>query len=191
MHYLFTYYNTVRYRIKIKVNRFRIYYLKTLYRGRFITKKGTTIDNFFIVNFDVSNSKIFIGNEVIFRKLCFMRAEKNGIISIGDNTFFNNGCSLNCLAEIKIGNNCLFGENVKIYDHNHSYREKSTLIRQQGYSIGKINIGNNCWLGSNVTILMNVNIGDNVIIGAGCVIYSDVPSNTVLIDKQEFLIRSL
>ena len=41
---------------------------------------------------------------------------------------------------------------------------------KQGYSKGPIKIGSDCWIGSNVTILKGVNIGDNVIIGAGSII---------------------
>ncbi len=40
---------------------------------------------------------------------------------IGDNVFMNNYCSINCLDEIEIGENTLFGEGVKLYDHNHQH----------------------------------------------------------------------
>ena len=37
---------------------------------------------------------------------------------IGNHVFFNNDCSINCKDEIIIGNNCILGENVRIYDQN-------------------------------------------------------------------------
>lgn len=41
-------------------------------------------------------------------------------------------------------------------------------------------IGNNVSLGANVSILGDVKIGDNVIIGAGSVVVKDIPSNCVV-----------
>lgn len=84
------------------LGKLRIYFVKKAYelkyRNRVLFKKG--------VNFR-SNFKI--------------QMEKSGQIIIGENVFFNNGCSINSLNEIVIGSNCLFGENVHIYDHNHIY----------------------------------------------------------------------
>lgn len=44
---------------------------------------------------------------------------------------------------------------------------------------GPITIGKNCFIGCRSTILANVHIGDNVIIGAGSVVNKDIPSNVV------------
>lgn len=45
--------------------------------------------------------------------------------------------------------------------------------------------------GANVIILKDVTIGDNVILGAGCVIHKDVPANSVIINRQEQLIKDI
>lgn len=108
-----------------------------------------------------------------------------GKVSIGDNVFFNNYCSINAKDSITIGNDTIFGENVRIYDHNHTFSEKDILIRYQGYTVAPIIIGNNCWICSNVIILKGVTIGDNVVIGAGCVISTDIPSNSICRNKQQ------
>jgi acetyltransferase-like isoleucine patch superfamily enzyme len=137
-----------------------------------------------------SNSKIFIGEKVQFRDYCKIRCEKNGIISIGDSTFFNNNLSINALGKINIGDNCQFGESVKLYDHNHRFDNNLLDINQQGYSTGFIKIGNNCWIGSNVIILKDVEIGDNVVIGAGCVIHKSIRSNSVVHIDQDLKIKN-
>lgn len=123
--------------------------------------------------------ELSIGDNIYLRNFCRIQIE-NGRLSIGNNTFFNNFCTINCLSKITIGDNCLFGESVKIYDHNHNYQDNTKLISKQGYSFGEVKIGNNCWIGSNVVILKGVHIGDNVIVGANCVIYKDIKDNLLI-----------
>lgn len=62
-------------------------------------------------------------------------------VKIGNSCFFNNGCSINANKSITIGDGTLFGENVKIYDHNHRFRERDILIKEQGFTMGEIEIG--------------------------------------------------
>ena len=97
--------------------------------------------------------------------------------------FFNNGCSLAALDSIVIGDGCLFGENVKIYDHNHRFRDSSKRIKDQGFKTEKITIGKHCWIGSNVVILKGTKIGDNCVIGAECVISNDIQANCIIKKK--------
>lgn len=124
--------------------------------------------------------KFIIGKKLTFRRSFHVMIEKNGKVQIGSNVFFNNGCSLSSLKLIEIGDYTIFGENVMIYDHNHKFRQKDRPIKEQGYSIEEIKIGKNCWIGSNAVILKGVHIGDNSVIGAGCVVSFDVPANTIV-----------
>ncbi|MBO7439012.1 MAG: acyltransferase [Bacteroidales bacterium] len=117
--------------------------------------------------------------------------DNSAVVEIGKNVHFNNYCSLNALCKIKIGDNTIIGENVKMYDHNHKYKDNKLLIVNQGFTCGPIIIGNNCWIGSNVTILKGVTIGDNCVIGAGCIVFKDIPSNTLLINKQDLIYKSI
>lgn len=124
-----------------------------------------------------------------FRKGFSMAIEEGGVIEIGKCCFFNNYCSLNALSKISIGDNCIFGENVRIYDHNHRFSDKTKGIMEEGYSKEPVIIGKDCWIGSNVTILKGVKIGDNVIIGAGVVVNEDIPSNMVIRANNELLME--
>lgn len=128
----------------------------------------------------IYGKKIEFYKNVQFRRRFNVAIENNGRLIIGNNTFFNNDCSINVMNELTIGNNCLFGENVKIYDHNHIFKNENQLIRSQGYKSDKIRIGNNCWICSNVIILKGVTIGDNCVIGAGCIIKEDVDNNCIV-----------
>lgn len=106
--------------------------------------------------------------------------EKGGKVSLGKDVFFNNGCSINCRQEVNIGDNCLFGEGVRIYDHNHRFRDPDKPVASQGFKCAPVRIGGNTWIGSDVVILKGVTIGSNAVIGAGCVIDFDVPSRTIV-----------
>lgn len=122
-----------------------------------------------------------------FRNNFSLIIEGEGKISIGRNVFFNNGCSLTSMQNIQIGDNCVFGENVHIYDHNHEYRDRDVIISKQGFSSDDVVIEEDCWLGTNVTILKGVHIGKHSVVGAGVVVYKDLPAYSVTICKQDLL----
>jgi acetyltransferase-like isoleucine patch superfamily enzyme len=135
-------------------------------------------------------NKFRIGKNLSFRKGFTLVIEgKNAKVKIGNNCFFNNYCTIAAQSHITIGDNTIFGENVKIYDHNHNYIDHNKLIKHQGYSTDHIEIGQNCWIASNVIILKGVKIGDNCVIGAGCIVHKDISSNSIVLCKQEKLIR--
>lgn len=125
-------------------------------------------------------SRFSVGGGTTCRKYFNVYLENGAKIIIGKDCFFNNGCSLTALEEIVVGDGCLFGENVKIYDHNHRFSNPDIPIKEQGYTKGKVTIGKHCWICSNVTILKGVTIGDNCVIGAGCIVKKDVPAGTVI-----------
>lgn len=129
-------------------------------------------------------SRFTIGRGTIFYPNCKIMIEKSGRIKIGTDCFFNMYCSLNCLESIEIGDNCIFGENVKLYDHNHKHDINGVPFKNQGYDVDKISIGDNVWFGSDVIILSSVHIGNNVVISAGSIVTKDIPDNIVFIQKR-------
>lgn len=126
---------------------------------------------------------IKFGKRVTFRRGFSLTIEDGAFVEIGEATFFNNYCSINARENIKIGDNCLFGENVKIYDHNHVFKYKDKLKKDQGFKKGEVNIGNNCWIGSNVVILKGSSIGENSVIGACELIKEEIPNDKIVINK--------
>lgn len=151
-----------------------------------VAKKGLRLGRLSRINIYTNKSALHIGKDCYLRKFCSV-VVSDGKMKIGDNFFMNNNSSLNCMGEIEIGDNCLFGEGVKLYDHNYDYRKNDGLpFNKKGYRRGKIIIGDNCWLGSNVIVLMGVTIGNNVIVGANTVVHKDIPSGTILINKQDW-----
>jgi acetyltransferase-like isoleucine patch superfamily enzyme len=145
------------------------------------------------VNINIEkNAFLKIEEDVSIREYCSFLIFSGGRLNIGKKVFFNNYCSINCLGEVSIGEGTLFGESVKLYDHNHVYKKESGLLKVEHaqFKIGKITIGKNCWLGSNVTILNNVDIGDNVIIGANCLIVKSIPSNSIVKQAVNLIVET-
>lgn len=77
---------------------------------------------------------------------------------------------------------------MKIYDHNHRFNQHKA-IKLQGFSNGNVVIGCRCWVGSNVTILKGTEIGNNCVIGAGCIISGKVPDNSIVKPVQNITIE--
>ena len=139
----------------------------------------------------IFGSKLKVGH-ITFRERFNLTINATGSVVISNGVFFNHDCSINCNgSSIYIGEGSIFGENVKIYDHNHCFRNIYIPIKEQGYTVAPVSIGKHCWIASNVIILKGVKIGDNVTIGAGCIIYKDIPSNTLVVNKQELVEKSL
>lgn len=157
------------------------------YKNVYFGQNSSICYGFKLVN--SNNGSIHIGNNFSTRSYVKLLAD-GGNIKIGSNVFMNNNCSINCMGNISIGDDCLFGESVKLYDHNHNFADLNKRISEQGFDIGFITIGNNCWFGSNVTVLNNVTIGDNVVIGANSLIYKSVPSNTIVMMRSELIYKN-
>lgn len=157
----------------------------------FIVKIFTKLYLVYKVNYFkfLYGEKIDLHKKISFRRGFKLIVDGEGKISIGKGCFFNYNTSISCLGKVEIGEYCLVGENVKMYDHNHRFSDRTKRIDDQGFKVGTIKIGNNCWIGSNVTILNNVTIGDNVVIGANCLIYKSVPSNTIVKSKSEVILQ--
>lgn len=186
--YMFTLYNKFNNWVELKIVELKKIFFKLKYHDQFTFHQSLLFHKNLTLKIEYPFSILRIDKNVCFRNYCQISIFGNGKLLIGSGVFFNNFCSINCLGEINIGENTIFGESVKMYDHNHKYYSsfKSLEIKRNEFNIGKIKIGNNCWIGSNVTILNNVEIGDNVIIGANCLIFKSIPSNTI-VKKSEVL----
>ena len=111
----------------------------------------------------------------------------SGKLILHDGVFINNSCSFNCMERIEIGSGTMMGEGVRFYDHDHIYTAEK--IEKWQWTTEPIRVGRDCWIGSNVTILKGVTIGDNTIIGAGCLIRNDVPANSVVYNDGHLCVK--
>ncbi|SFI24499.1 acyltransferase [Halpernia frigidisoli] len=140
---------------------------------------------------DISKDAVFtFAENVFFNQHNFIAVKNNAKLKIGKNTYITRG-TISCLSEIEIGDNCLLGEGMKLFDHNHKYTTDPFSVLKTDFNVGKIKIGNNVWTGANVTILKGVTIGDNVILGVNVFIHKDVPSNSIVTLNQELNIKAI
>jgi maltose O-acetyltransferase len=75
---------------------------------------------------------------------------------------------------VEIGNNVTISLNSTILTHDSSTAFAGDMIK-----VGRVTIGDNCFIGANCTVLCDVKIGKNSIIGAGSVVNRDVPEGSV------------
>lgn len=114
-----------------------------------------------------------------------------GKIKIGEKTYINAFCKIDSHYSIEIGENCLLGPNVSVYDNNHCFSDQTIPIILQGFDVQPVTIGSNVWLGTNVVVTAGVTIGDRVVVGANSVITKDLPSNGLYGGIPAKLIKSI
>lgn len=106
-------------------------------------------------------------------------AVPGGSLKLGDSVYFNHNATVTCRQRIEIGDHCLFGPNVCIFDHDHRFGARGVEVTDE-YTTGDIIIGKDCWFGSNVTILKNTYVGDGCVIGAGVVLKGNIPPHSLV-----------
>lgn len=90
--------------------------------------------------------------------------------------------------DVIIGDDVTMGPDVIIYTSSHEYKELGNPINQQGEKPHRsVIIGDNVWIGARCIILPGVSIGDNAIIGANTVVTKDVSMNSVFVGQPVVL----
>jgi maltose O-acetyltransferase len=105
---------------------------------------------------------------------------------------------------LKVGRNCSFGSFTRIWNYapieigDHFLGAGGLTINAGTHdpltlqpSGAPIRIGHRVWVGVNVTILGGVTIGDDVVIGAGSVVTTDIPGGTIFAGVPARKIRDL
>lgn len=113
---------------------------------------------------------------------CYFVVAKGGELTIGDNVGVTSVAFI-CHNKISIGNNVKIGINTVIYDTDfHSLDAKmrnSYPERLDGVKTKPVIICDGAFIGGHSTILKGVTIGKNSIVGAGSVVFEDIPDEQV------------
>ena len=118
-----------------------------------------------------------------------LQVHGNGILQIGSRCYMNRYCMVSVQESVSIGENCMFGPGVKIFDNNHCFSAQNGVSGQ--LKTAPIHIGRNCWLASDVIVLKGSVIGDNCVIGAGCIISGNIPKGSLVKQDRKLQITKI
>lgn len=122
----------------------------------------------------------------VYRRVYLKKMQRNGL-KIGRRAYISSpsGIDSRFCRLVSIGDDCILGEDVLIYAH-----DDSTQIHLGYPKKEKVTIGCRTFVGARTIILAGVNIGDDVIIGAGSVVTHDIPNNSVAVGNPARVIKS-
>ena len=142
---------------------------------------------------ETADSTIIIGNSVTFvsnsfdtalgvRQPCILRTLRKGaILKIGNNTAAS-GLVVCSEHSVIIGNSCLFGANVTIFDTDFHLIHSLNRIRDDHCRANTkpVCIGDNVFVGTGSIICKGVTIGNNSVVGAGSVVTKSFSQNSII-----------
>lgn len=180
-------------KLAVKLSHLQDYLLSYSERQLFLQNGGSAVHRSFRLG---KHNTIFISPAAIIRinenasinEHNFITVKSGAHFSVGRETYITRA-TISCLERVEIGENCILGEGLKIFDHNHQHSHHPFSVSKTEFNTAPVTIGNNVWSGANCIILKGVRIGDNVILGAGCVIFKDVPANTIVTNHQNLQFR--
>ncbi|MDY0892249.1 DapH/DapD/GlmU-related protein [Frigoribacterium sp. CFBP9030] len=97
-------------------------------------------------------------------------------ISIGRDTFINEGCYFDNSAPVSIGTKVDIGPRVMVITGSHDLG--SSERRAGPLTNAPVTIEDGAWIGADTTILPGVTIGTGAVVGAGSLVLTDVRANT-------------
>ncbi len=108
-------------------------------------------------------------------------------IKIGDYCLICPGVRISGSEEINIGDSCMLANGVYITDSDwHGLYDRIVPGITE-----PVTLENNVWLGDRAIICKGVTIGENSIIGAGAIVVSDIPPNTVAAGNPAKVVKEL
>lgn len=128
-----------------------------------------------------------VGRNCEFAAYCDFEVHGKGVLEIGAGTYLNRYCMISAHERVTIGEHCMFGPGVKIFDNNHVHSPESGVSGK--LTTGAISIGDNSWIASDAIILKGTHIGKNCVIGAGCVVRGIIPDGSVVVNKQNLELK--
>lgn len=140
-------------------------------------------------NFSMNNGQFY--NMIGCLQPCTFVVAENSNIIIGENVGISQ-TTLIAQCPIHIGNNVKIGGGTYIYTTDfHSLDSTIRNSENDGLYCKKapVYIGDNVFIGAHCIILKGVTIGNNSIIGAGSIVTHDIPSNSVAAGNPAKVIR--
>lgn len=127
----------------------------------------------------VADGSIALGDRVYFLEGMIpteVVCHQGGSLTIGDDTGFNYGVSIEAYERVSIGRRCMFGSMSRICDRSGARRAPIVL-------------GDDVWIGHGASIEPGVTVGDGSVISAGSVVTTDVPAQSMAIGNPARALR--
>jgi acetyltransferase-like isoleucine patch superfamily enzyme len=139
--------------------------------------------------FIISKFLEFLAGELLKRYTVYGDKSR---LRIAPTAVVNNALFNTVSGRIEIEDYVFFGHNVCVLTGTHDYK-KFGLERQVSCpnSGRDVVIKKGVWVSSNATILGPCIIGENSVIGACCLIYKDVPPNTLCISGSPLVLKEI
>lgn len=130
----------------------------------------------------VRGSKIVVGPRSVVDSFVKIKpAGGAGDLVIGADTVINSGCVFYTGNGICIGDNVAIAANCTFAPTNHEFRDRSKLIRSQGFrrSKGGIVIEDDVWIGASCVFLDGAILRKGCVIAAGSVVRGEVEEYSI------------
>ncbi len=126
------------------------------------------------------SSNISIGQGTVIKPFAILQTH-TGDLRIGKNCAISSFNHLSAgEANLLLGDHVRIGPNTTIVASSRNFRDRSRRIAQQGFSHQGVQIGDDVLIGAGVVILDGVEIGQGAVIGAGSVVTSSVEPYVVV-----------
>lgn len=144
-----------------------------------IIRSRTRIDVFPFNNFELGSGSVIEDFATI----------NNGVgdVIIGDRTFI--GMSNVIIGPVKMGNDIILAQNIVISGLNHGYEDINVPPSKQKVVCKQINIADDVWIGANCVVTAGVSIGKHSIIGAGSVVTKNIPDFSIAVGNPAKVIK--
>jgi galactoside O-acetyltransferase len=121
----------------------------------------------------ISNRKQFeAGPATALYHGCYI-LNPHGQFAIGSNSHLGAFCFVNvCYGNVLIGEHVAIGPGTKLFAYSNHYRTGSKITAEK--ITADITIGDNVFIGANCVILPGTRIGNNVVVGAGSVVKGEL-----------------
>lgn len=139
---------------------------------------------------EATDAIVRIGDDVVFNApVTAIRLDLKpaAMLTIGEQTYVNDGVWFGCTERISIGRRVLIGPGVRFFDNAyHSIYERRTMPPSK-----PIVIEDDVWIASDCIILPGVTIGRGAIVGAHSVVLHDVAPFTVVAGNPALPVKQL
>jgi acetyltransferase-like isoleucine patch superfamily enzyme len=113
-------------------------------------------------------------------------------LRIGDGCYIGRSGTIACISRITLGRDVMISDRVFIGDAGHGFARTDVPIRDQYLtSKGPVEIGDGTWIGIGVSIMANVKIGRNCVVGAGSVVTNDIPDFCIAVGVPAKVVRRI